>query len=193
MRYTIFDVETPNRANDRMSAIGIVVIEDDCVKDEFYSLVNPEVPFDEFNVALTGITPQMADEAPTFAQLWPRIRPYMDDAILVAHSAQFDLAVLSKCLRHYRIEWKETASYLCTCTMSCHCLPQLERHKLNTLCDYYGIPLRHHQADSDAMACAQIFLQLSRLRERQSFLRLYNLQAGRSISPGRENRCAKTR
>ena len=57
MRYTVFDVETPNRANDRMSAIGIVVIEDDQIVDAFYSLVNPEVPFDDFNVALTGITP----------------------------------------------------------------------------------------------------------------------------------------
>lgn len=191
MRYTVFDVETPNRANDRMSAIGIVVVEDDRVVDQFYSLLNPEVPFDDFNVALTGITPEMAAGAPTFAQLWPRIRPYMDGAILVAHSAQFDMAVLSKCLRHYGIVWKETAPYLCTCTMSCHCLPQLAHHKLNTLCDYYGISLRHHQADSDAMACAQIFLRLSRLRECENFVRQYNLLAGRSISPAKAGRCSK--
>ena len=41
-RYIAFDVETPNCANDRMSAIGITVIEDGVIVDDFYSLVNPE-------------------------------------------------------------------------------------------------------------------------------------------------------
>ena len=37
-----FDVETPNRMNHRMSAIGINVIEDGAITDEYYSLVDPE-------------------------------------------------------------------------------------------------------------------------------------------------------
>ena len=41
-RYIAFDVETPNRGNTRMSAIGITVIEDGCVADSFFSYVNPE-------------------------------------------------------------------------------------------------------------------------------------------------------
>ena len=32
-------------------------------------------------------------------------------------------------------------------------------HKLNDLCDYYGICLAHHQADSDSRACANILLR----------------------------------
>lgn len=55
-RYIAFDVETPNRMNHRMSAIGITVVEDGSVTDEFYSLVNPETYFDSFNVNLTGIS-----------------------------------------------------------------------------------------------------------------------------------------
>ena len=45
-RYVAFDVETPNRLNNRMSAIGITVIEDGIITDSFYSLVDPEQPFD---------------------------------------------------------------------------------------------------------------------------------------------------
>lgn len=48
-RYIAFDVETPNSFNDRMSAIGITVIEDNNIVDTFYSLVNPEAKFDDFN------------------------------------------------------------------------------------------------------------------------------------------------
>ena len=56
-RYVAFDVETPNSRNDRMSAIGVTVIEDGEIAEEFYTLVNPETRFDPFNIQLTGITP----------------------------------------------------------------------------------------------------------------------------------------
>ena len=35
MRYIAFDVETPNRYNNRMSAIGIAVVEDGRIQDSF--------------------------------------------------------------------------------------------------------------------------------------------------------------
>ena len=58
MKYTVFDVEMPNRCNDRMSAIGITVIEDGVITDSFFSYVNPETDFDYFNTKLTGIDEQ---------------------------------------------------------------------------------------------------------------------------------------
>ena len=68
-RFAAFDVETPNYKNDRMSAIGVTIIEDGYIADEFYSLVNPECAFDSFNVRLTGITPRMAAGAPPFPEI----------------------------------------------------------------------------------------------------------------------------
>ena len=55
IRYIVFDVETPNRYNNRISAIGITVIEDGKIIDNYFSLVDPEQPFDWFNSKLTGI------------------------------------------------------------------------------------------------------------------------------------------
>ena len=181
MRYTVFDVETPNSANNRMSAIGIVVLKDERVVDRFDSLVQPDTHFDPFNMELTGITPKKVASAPNFAQLWPQIRPLMEDSVLVAHNAQFDMAVLSKCLRAYCIDWKDTAQYICTCKMSGVCLPKLANHRLDTLCDYYQIPLDHHQADSDAMACAELLVRMSTLVDRNGFLRNYDLRVGRTL------------
>ena len=57
MKYIAFDVETPNSLNNRMSAIGITVIEDGAITKEFYSLVDPEQELAPFIIALTGITP----------------------------------------------------------------------------------------------------------------------------------------
>ena len=44
-RYIAFDVETPNYANDRISAIGITVIESGAIAEEYAFLVNPETAF----------------------------------------------------------------------------------------------------------------------------------------------------
>ena len=68
-RFIAFDVETPNGLNNRMSAIGITVIENGAITDEFYSLVNPETHFDSFNVQLTGISEKSVKNAPTFPEL----------------------------------------------------------------------------------------------------------------------------
>ena len=157
-RFIIFDVETPNYRCNRMSAIGITVLEDGVVTNEFSSLINPETDFDAFNIRLTGIDEELVRDAPTFPELWPQIEPLMSSGLLVAHNAVFDLGVLKKCLDYYEIDWKAYARYLCTVQMGRRILPGMS-HKLNTLCDYYGIALNHHQAESDSHACAEILLK----------------------------------
>lgn len=156
-RYVVFDVETPNRMNDRMSAIGITVIENDKIIDEFYSLVNPETHFDYFNTQLTGISERTVKNSPAFPELWKKIEPLMSSGLLTAHNAAFDMGVLKKCLKAYDIEWKPYARYICTVQMGKRLLPGMS-HKLNDLCDYYDISLDHHHAGSDSRACAQILL-----------------------------------
>ena len=98
-RYIVFDVETPNSANERMSAIGITLVDGREISGGFYSLVDPEQRFDRFNVALTGITPEAVRGQPAFQQLWERTGPLMGSGLLVAHNAPLDMSVLAKCLR----------------------------------------------------------------------------------------------
>ena len=157
-RYIVFDVETPNSHNDRMSSIAIAVVEAGEIVEQFHTLVNPEAPFNYYNVALTEITPDMVRDKPTFPQLWEQIEPIMSSGLLVAHNAPFDMSVLAKCLRDYGIEWKPKADYACTCRMAKRLLKGLENHRLNTLCWYLDIPLKHHDALSDTIACAKILL-----------------------------------
>ena len=177
-RYIAFDVETPNRWNNRMSAIGICVIENGQIADSWYSLVNPEQPFDWYNTQLTGIDSSDVADAPTFPMIWERIEPVMGSGILVAHNASFDMGVLKKCLTAYGIPWKEQVHGLCTVIMGRRLLPGIS-HKLDDMCSYYGICLNHHQADSDSRACAEILLRYfaSGINERD-FIRTYRLTEG---------------
>ncbi|HRU95964.1 MAG TPA: 3'-5' exonuclease [Ruminococcus sp.] len=171
----VFDVETPNRANNRMSAIGITIIENGIIADSFFSLVDPEVYFDRFNTQLTGISADTVQGAPNFAQLWEQIKSVMESGILVAHNAVFDMSVLKKCLHDYGIEWKNTAKYICTVQAGKKLLPGMS-HSLNVMCDHYGISLDHHKADSDSRACAEILLRyMESGADVNSFIRTYHL------------------
>lgn len=181
-RYIVFDVETPNSANDRMSAIGITVVENGMIVDELSTLVDPETWFHSFNIRLTGITPEMAGAAPDFGQLWPTLEPILSSGLLVAHNAPFDMGVLAKCLRAYCIDWRDTAWYACTCRMGRRVYPHLPNHRLNTLCAYLDIDLDHHQAGSDSRACAEILIDcLDRGADIAAFRREYDLVNRRTI------------
>ena len=174
-RYIVFDVETPNRYNDRMSAIGISVVENGRITEEFFSYVNPEARFDAFNTQLTGIDENTVADAPAFPELWTKIEPLMSSGILAAHNAVFDLGVLKKCLKDYGISWKTAAKYCCTVQMGRRLAPGIS-HSLNVMCDHYGIALNHHQADSDSRACAQILLRyFSSGAQERDFIRTYRM------------------
>ena len=186
-RYIVFDVETPNSANDRMSAIGVTVVDGGRIAGQYETLVNPEERFDRFNVELTGITPEMVAHQPTFPRLWEKLEPLMDSGLLIAHNAPFDMGVLGKCLRGYGIVWRPQVAYACTCQMSRRLLPELPNHRLNTLCDYLHLGLDHHRAGSDSRACAEILLHFLRTGASMGpFLRTYDLQSLRTA--GRRGR-----
>ena len=153
-----FDLEMPNRFGDRISAIGISVIEDGAIVRRYYSLVNPECRFDPYAAELTGINAALVADKPTFPEIWDEIKDLLTDEILVAHSAQGDLYVLSNCLNSYGIEWTPTVKCLCTLMMGNVCYPDLENHRLDTMCEALNIELDHHNAGSDADGSAKLLL-----------------------------------
>lgn len=171
--FVVFDVETPNRANDRMSAIGISVVRGGKIAEEYYTLVDPETHFDYFNTRLTGISGETVKCAPSFPEVWERIAPVMESGILTAHNAVFDMGVLRHCMNDYGISWKPSVRYLCTVQMGKRLLPGMS-HRLDVLCDHYGIELDHHQAASDSHACAEILLRyIDSGADISSFVRYY--------------------
>ena len=187
MRYIVFDTETPNARNDRMSQIGVCVVENGAVTRSFGSLVNPECGFDAFNISLTGITPAAVRGKPCFAALWEDgLGELLSGGVLAAHNAPFDMAVLAKCLAHYGLAWRPRAEYIDTVRLARAVFPELPNHRLNTVADYLGIELDHHDAASDAMACARILIESERRGAAlENFVRGYDLAARRTVAPAR--------
>ena len=160
-RYTAVDVETPNRNNDSICSIGIVRMEYGTPVYQREFLVNPHEHFDDYNIKIHGITPEMVRNAPTFAEIWPEISPYFD-GIMAAHSATFDLGVICKSLALYDLAIPDMP-YVCTLMKARRHLPKEEcgSHRLNDLCAGLKVPLEHHHnALDDALGCALILEKL---------------------------------
>lgn len=156
------DVETPNGHNDRISSIGLIRC--DCngaVLAEDSYLVDPEEPFSEINMRLTGISHADVAGAPTFPEIWSRsLKSLFDGAALVAHNASFDLAVLWKLFDAYELDRPEW-NYACTKELAKQWHPEYPDYKLPTVCRCLDLEMgNHHRALDDADACRRIFHSL---------------------------------
>ena len=107
MEYAILDIETTGgKYNEEgITEIAIYRFDGDKVVDQFASLVNPEIPIQPFVVNLTGINNAMLRTAPKFHEVAKRIIEITNDAILVAHNAQFDNRILTNAAHHNLARW----------------------------------------------------------------------------------------
>lgn len=159
-RMVAFDVETPNSRGDRICSAGLTVIENNRVVRSMEIRVNPETEFDWRCIRVHGIRPCDVEDEPTFPEVWDGIRDIMEDSVILAHNALFDLGVLKKLLWHYDLGF-HPVRYADTLRISRSVYGKLmPNHKLGTLCAELGIPLDAHQAGSDSYGCAELYLRM---------------------------------
>lgn len=164
MTFTAIDFETANYKQTSACQIGIVVVKDNIITEEFSSYIKPVPDYflRYFTDDIHGINEETVADAPTFPELWEKISGLIENTpLLVAHNAPFDKGVLNTCLNYHDIK-ADIPDFFCTVQGSRKELPNLKNHKLSTVCSYYGIPLNHHEALSDARGTAGIALALNR-------------------------------
>ena len=165
LNFTAFDIETASATWDTICAISLVHVRDGVVSDSFYTLINPECEFDPMNVRIHGITQADVTDAPTLPMVRDRIIDFIGEDVLVSHNIVFDANSLHKAFLRYGLDIPPIKTF---CTLACSrvCRPDLADHKLNTLCKDYGISLlHHHNANDDAIACANLMLAIARQLE----------------------------
>ncbi len=166
-RFTVFDLEVTNAAHgqERIIEIGICHVEKGEIVDELSSLVNPERPIPYWVRRLTGIKNEDVRRAPRFKELLPRLLDELEDALLVAHHARFDVDCLNSEISRV-LEQRLTNRYLCTVELSRRFLPGSESYRLESLSQWLQLSHeRPHRAGSDARATAELFCHLLRKAE----------------------------
>lgn len=150
MNFTAIDFETANTDRHSICQIGIVVVENGIIVEELDIKVNPKTDYWKFT-HVHGITNDMVKHCKDFGRIWPTIKHYIENKLVVAHNGlRFDFHVLDKTLMHYGIE---IPSYSKADTY------QIFGAGLAILCEAHQIELDHHDALSDSRACAKLYIK----------------------------------
>lgn len=161
MNFTAIDFETANAQRSSACAIGIAIVEDGKLCETQHFLIKPTpYYFNAINTRIHGISTETVADVETFEELWQELKPYLENRMIIAHNAAFDISVLRYSLDAYGLLYPEL-EYACSLVLARKLLPGRERYNLAALSAAFDIPLQHHQAESDAAACAQIVLKLA--------------------------------
>jgi len=158
--FCAIDFETACYQKASACAAGIVRVRNGSIVETYYTLIKPPEGMEIIDsfTDIHGITMADVERSPDFGMVWPAFRDFIGDDFLVAHNASFDRSVLEYCLDFYGISFP-VPRFECTVQCSRRKWPDLENHKLDTVSNFLGIDLTHHEALSDALACAKIYLE----------------------------------
>ncbi len=172
MNYVAIDFETANRSRASACSLAAVTVENGQIVKAAYSLIRPPVlRFDYWNTRIHGLTEKDVADKPSFAELWPRIRPHLDNKIVIAHNAPFDIGVLRSMLDAYELPYPRFL-YACTVDIARRVWTDVENYKLSTLASRFAIEFEHHNALHDARTCALIALSAQEAVQARSFKHL---------------------
>lgn len=160
MDFVAIDFETANEKRNSACSLGLVVIKNNKIIEKRYWLIRPcEFRFSSTNIWIHGIVPEDVENKPRFSKVWEEVKPYIENNLVVAHNASFDMSVLRKTLDFYNIEYPKCI-YACTLILSRIHNSHLHNHKLNTIYKDMKKEFNHHHAMDDAIACAYIFMNI---------------------------------
>ena len=161
MNFTAIDFETATGRRSSACAAGIVTVKNGAITEKFYSLIQP--PGNEYfgmNIGVHGIRPTDTINSPTFADIYPEIKQRLQNRKLVAHNESFDRSVLRRTMEHYGLNYEELGlAERWECTMRIYKAKGFVPYKLNACCERLDIELQHHEALSDAIGCAHLYLR----------------------------------
>jgi DNA polymerase III subunit epsilon len=160
--FVAIDFETANSTRSSACAIGVAVVGGGQVRAHGSTLINPECDFDGYNIAITGIRPEDVADAPTFDQVWPHLSELLSGHVVAAHVATFDLGVLRQSVARYELPGID-ARALCSWRLARRAWKDYPSFGLAYLSGALGLNLDHHEAGSDAAACAGVVLAALRI------------------------------
>lgn len=163
-KYIFFDFETTGLyplAGDRVVEIAMIKTVDGKIVDTLESMINPGISIPEAASKTNNITDDMVKDAPPFDfDFSKRVLEFIDDGILVAHNAAFDLGFLSVELARNEITYEGWRS-IDTLKMAKSVFPD-QKNKLGNLMRRYNIMPDGdlHRAIVDTEVLKKVYFEL---------------------------------
>jgi len=152
--YTVIDLETTGFDSymDDIIEFGAIKYRNNIEVARYNTLINPGRLVDEFIIEHTGITNEMLESAPNIEIVIQEIKNFIDNDVLVAHNANFDVNFLYDAFDGLlRIPCDN--DFIDTLRLSRRIFKDFENHKLSTLASKFGMPFEiEHRSIPDCLA-----------------------------------------
>jgi DNA polymerase III epsilon subunit family exonuclease len=164
-QYVFFDVETTGLSpleKDRVIEIAMVKTKNGSIVDKLEYMFNPDRGIPESASKVNNISDEMVKDAPKFSyDIAKEILNFIKDHILVAHSAAFDLGFLAYEIGRTTL-WFEKWSAIDTLKLARAIHPNLQKHRLSSLMEYYSIEPKgaFHRAINDTIGLQKLFFAM---------------------------------
>ena len=156
MNLLALDFETADHGADSACSVGLVRIADGRIVETAHRLIRPPRRRFVFTY-IHGITWADVAGEPVFGEVWADLGRLLDGIdYLVAHHAPFDRGVLRACCAAAGVPMP-APPFACTVKLA-RAAWNVRPTRLPDVCRHLGLDLRHHDAASDALACARIAL-----------------------------------
>jgi DNA polymerase-3 subunit epsilon len=154
--FLALDFEIATRDPLSACALGLVRCEKGRITARERRLIRP--PSADFTFTyIHGLSWPDVASAPDFPTNWTEIAHWFDGVdFLAAHNAGFDRSVLSACCNAWGLAMP-TADWVCSVQLARR-IWGLNPADLKSCARFLCVPLDHHEALSDANACAEIIL-----------------------------------
>lgn len=164
-RLVFIDVETTGldpRKGHRIIEIGVIAMENNQIMKEFQTLVQINHPIPRDVSKIHGITNDLLTNQPEPEHVYPQVRDFICDSLLVAHNATFDIGFLQAEFKRFEIKIDNNS--ICTLELSRRRYPRLPNYKLSTVYQHLvgeqPADARKHRALDDARMVAAIWMAM---------------------------------
>ena len=158
-RYCVVDIETNGSKPGRSQVIeiGAVMVEEGEVIDRLETFVECAY-LPEYITKITGIEPEDLIGVPNRKEALMRLRTFMEDAVFVAHNANFDYSFLNASFDRFGLGTIGNPK-LCTIDLAKRTFKS-ERYGLAYLNEFLNIDnYTHHRAYSDALSATKVMFK----------------------------------
>lgn len=168
--YTVVDTETTGLDPQKNRLIEIAAIRVRGGKEvaRFETLVKPGRKLSRKIIELTGITDEELKDAPAQQDALQRFMAFLNDDMIVAHNATFDVNFIYDSLQRCELPPLKN-NFVDTLRLAKYVLPDMDDYKLSSLAEHYKIsqPIAH-RALADCETTIQVLQKLGEDVEKQS-------------------------
>lgn len=164
--FVAIDFETANRSPASACAIGMVRVRGGEMVARESFLIHPPAGhdhFEPFNIQLHGVSPELVADEPGWDIAAARMLEFIDNDVIVAHNAPFDIGVFVAASRAMSLPFP-ALKYFCSLRLARKHY-DLPSYRLPAAASAAGYELEHHHDPlEDAEACAAIVIDVARTK-----------------------------